>query len=164
RALAEQVGFTATLDSADLLPDVVRLTERERGQRSREIGGGNQPIVIVDAVGDSRLVEQAVHLVADNGQVIMLGTPRAAYESDCTVALKRAHFHGVSIIGALEWKIPLLKRQHNGFTTEANAEMILQMVQQGKLQVTPLRTHVLPAAELGTAYEGLLNRKDEYLG
>lgn len=164
RALAEQVGFTATLDSADLLPDVVRLTERERGQRSREIGGGTQPIVIVDAVGDSRLVEQAVHLVADNGQVIMLGTPRATYESDCTVALKRAHFHGVSIVGALEWKIPLLKRQHNGFTTEGNAELILQMVQQGKLQVTPLRTHVLPAAELGTAYEGLLNRKDEYLG
>jgi 2-desacetyl-2-hydroxyethyl bacteriochlorophyllide A dehydrogenase len=164
RSLAEQVGFTATLDPSELLPDITTISEKERARRVKEIGGGTQPAVVVDAVGDSRLVEQAVFAVADNGQVIMLGTPRAAYESNCTVALKRAHFRGISIVGALEWKIPLLKRQSNGFTTEGNAEKILQMITSRELQVTPLRSHVLPPADLGKAYEGLLNRKGTYLG
>jgi hypothetical protein len=38
------------------------------------------------------------------------------------------------------------------------------MIKDGALQVTPLRSHVLPPADLGTAYEGLLHRKDAYLG
>ncbi|MDX1931557.1 MAG: TIM barrel protein [Capsulimonadales bacterium] len=164
RALAEQVGFAATFDPRDYLPDVVSVSEAERSKRSREIGGGTQPSVIVDAVGDSRIVEQAVHLVADNGQVVMLGTPRAEYRSDCTVALKRAHFRGISIIGALEWKIPLMKRNSTTVSTEGNAELILRMIVDGALQVLPLRTHVLPGGQLATAYDGLLNEKDRYLG
>src|SRR5207237_379107 len=101
---------------------------------------------------------------ADNGQVIMLGTPRAPYHSDCTVALKRAHFHGVEIIGALEWTIRLLKKQSPGVTTEANAELILRMINDGSLQVKPLISHVLAPSAFNKAYQGLLHEKDTYLG
>lgn len=157
RALAEEVGFHRTID-----PGIT--TEEKVIARIREFNGGELPPVVVDAVGDSRIVERAVHMVADNGQVIMLGTPRAPYHSDCTVALKRAHFHGVEIIGALEWTIPLLKRQSPGVTTEANAELILRMIEDNSIKVTPLVSHVLPPAELDRAYQGLLHEKDVYLG
>jgi threonine dehydrogenase-like Zn-dependent dehydrogenase len=80
------------------------------------------------------------------------------------VALKRAHFHGVDIVGALEWTIPLLKRQSPGNTTERNAERILQMIEDGALQVAPLCSHVLPPADLPLAYQGLENQKGAYLG
>ncbi len=157
RALAERVGFYATLDPSEL-------SEDELWARVNALNGGVNPPIVVDAVGDSRIVEQAVHHVANNGQVIMLGTPRAPYQGDVTVALKRAHFHCVEIIGALEWTIPLLKRQSTGVTTEANAELILRMIGDGSLQVTPLISHVLPPAELNNAYQGLLHEKESYLG
>jgi threonine dehydrogenase-like Zn-dependent dehydrogenase len=86
RALAEQVGFTRTLDPACLMDLAGIGSETRLARAAKQLACGVRPPVVVDAVGDSRLVEQAVHLVADNGQVIMLGTPRAAYASDCTVA------------------------------------------------------------------------------
>ena len=157
RLLAARVGFHETLDPAGLSEDELR-------ERLTALCGGSPPPIIVDAVGDARIVERAVHLVADNGQVIMLGTPRAPYNTDSTTLLKRAHFHGVEIIGALEWTVPLLKRQSPGVSTEANVDLIFRMLKDGALQVTPLCSHVLPPAELNTAYQGLLHQKDTYLG
>lgn len=157
RALASDVGLLAVLDPSEG-------TEDELWGRIRALNGGAPPPIVVDAVGDTRLVEQAVNRVADNGQVIMLGTPRKEYYGDCTAMIKRAHFHGVEIIGALEWTIPLLKKYSPGVTTEANAEIILRMICDSSLIVKPLISHVLPPAELNTAYQGLLHDKDRYLG
>jgi 2-desacetyl-2-hydroxyethyl bacteriochlorophyllide A dehydrogenase len=157
RALASRSGFFATVDPSGLSTEALL-------ERLLEATGGNRPRVVVDAVGDSRIVEQAVHLVEFNGQVIMLGTPRAAYLTDCTPMLKTAHFRGIRIEGALEWTVPLLKRHHPGITTEANAEQILTMLLEGTLQVDLLCTHVLPPSGLDRAYRGLLCRKNAYLG
>ncbi|HEV2473654.1 MAG TPA: zinc-binding dehydrogenase [Chthonomonadales bacterium] len=157
RALALEMGFLAALDPAEMPEDAL-------WEQVRELNGGSPVPVIVDAVGDSHLVERAIHYVADNGQVVMLGTPRAPYCGDITAAFKRAHFHGVEIIGALEWTIPLLKRRSPGVTTEANAELIYRMLVDGNLNVGPLISHVLPPAKLNEAYQGLLHCKDEYLG
>lgn len=158
RALAQQVGYHEVLDPS-------ALSEDDLWARVQELNGGARPPVIVDAVGESKIVEQAVLRVANNGQVIMLGTPRAAYEADCTVMLKYAHFHGVEIIGALEWLIPLLKRQAGqGVSTELNSELIFKMLCDGALQVKPLCSHVLKPTELNAAYQGLLHQKDVYMG
>jgi 2-desacetyl-2-hydroxyethyl bacteriochlorophyllide A dehydrogenase len=157
RAQAESVGVPLTLDPGSL-------SEDEIAEEIKRFNGGKPAPVIVDAVGDTKIVERSIYMVADNGQVIMLGTPRKVYEGDITDSYKRAHFHGVEIIGALEWTIPLLKKWSPGVTTEANAELILQMMVDGKLTVKPLISHVLPPAELNTAYQGLLHDKDNYLG
>lgn len=157
RALAEEVGFHQTLDPKGLTNDELR-------DRIKARNAGQQPPVVVDAVGVSQLVEQGIHMAALNGQVIMLGTPRAAYETDATRMLKEAHFRGVEIIGALEWTIPLLKRQSPGVSTEANTELIFKMLADGSLKVKPLLSHLLPPARLDDAYQGLLHNKDSYLG
>jgi 2-desacetyl-2-hydroxyethyl bacteriochlorophyllide A dehydrogenase len=157
RALAEEVGITQTLDPGAQSAD-------ETWARVREFNYGAPPKIIIDAVGDTRIVDDAIHRVADNGQVVMLGTPRAPWQTDATRAFKRAHFHGVEIIGALEWTIPLLKRWSPGVTTEANAELIFHMLCNGTLKVAPLISHVLPPAALNEGYQGLLHQKDAYLG
>ena len=165
RALAEQVGFTATLDPEGLMELSGQPTEAKLVKAAKALIGGPRPPVVVEAVGDTRIIEQAVHLVSDNGQLIMLGTPRAPYQSDCTVTLKRAHFHSVSIVGAMEWMIPLLRKNAGtGVSTEGNTHLILRMIVSGALQVEPLCSHVLPAGDLARAYEGLLNEKDTFLG
>jgi len=157
RALASQTGFGETLDPAGL-------SEKRLLARLLKRADGARPAVVVDAVGDSRIIERAAQIVADNGQVILLGTPRAPYHTDSTALLKRVHFHGVSVVGALEWTIPLLKRQNRGVSTEANTELIFRLIASGGLQVLPLCSHILPPADLDSAYQGLLHQKDTYLG
>ena len=157
RTLAAQTGLHDTLDPAGL-------SERKLLAQILKRTGRSRPPVIVDAVGDSRIVEQAVSLVADNGQVIMLGTPRAPYQTDSTAMLRRAHFHGVEITGALEWTVPLLKRQSPGVTTEGNTELIFRMLSEGALKVLPLCSHVIAPDRLDQAYQGLLHEKNTYLG
>src|SRR5262249_11763498 len=115
-------------------------------------------------VGDSRIVEQAVQLVASGGQVILLGSPRAPYEADWTPVLSMVHKRGIDIKGALEWIVPPLKRRRPGGTTETNAGAIMQMLVDGSLDVAPLCTHVLPPEDLDCAYQGLLHQKDAYVG
>ena len=158
RALAETCGCSATLDPT---------TFKDAESLANEIKTLNQdtaPRVFVEAVGDSRLIEQGIATVARNGQVILLGTPRAPYETNCTLMLDMAHRRGISITGALEWTIPLLKSQSPGPTTESNAELILRLIESGQLNVAPLLSHVIAPEELDSAYQGLLHRKDEYLG
>ncbi len=158
RALAEQTGFYATVD-----PSRYALS-RNLLARLKALNNDAPPRAIVEAVGDSRLIELGIKLVSPNGQVIMLGTPRAPYETNCTPFLDMAHRRGISIVGALEWTIPLLKKQSPGNTTESNAELILRLIESGQLQVAPLLSHVIAPSDLDSAYQGLLHRKDEYLG
>lgn len=158
RALADETGFDATLDPSRYP------TPQELGEAIVKASGGAVPRVVVEAVGDSRLIELGIKLVSNNGQVIMLGTPRAPYETNCTPMLDMAHRRGISIVGALEWTIPLLKKQSPGNTTESNAELILRLIQDEKLKVGPLCSHVIAPADLNDAYQGLLHRKDEYVG
>jgi 2-desacetyl-2-hydroxyethyl bacteriochlorophyllide A dehydrogenase len=172
RRLAESVGFAATLDPAGLDPTATlkevqeTLASRPRAMdRSGPPLPGPSPRVVVDAVGDSRLVAQAVTLAARNGQVIMLGTPRAPYPADMTPTLGDAHRRGIDLKGALEWNVPMLKKMGPGvFSTEGNAELILRMLASGALKVEALCTHVLPPAQLNEAYQGLLHEKDVYMG
>ncbi|HTE18732.1 MAG TPA: zinc-binding dehydrogenase [Armatimonadota bacterium] len=173
RKLAETVGFEATLDPTGLEPEELLGRVQALVTPAAQIGKAparpsapaSSPRVVVDAVGDSRLVEQAVRLAARNGQVIMLGTPRAPYVADMTPTLNDAHRRGIDIKGALEWNVPMLKRQAGGGpSTEGNAELILRMLARDELRVGALCTHVLPPAALNDAYLGLLHQKEAYMG
>jgi 2-desacetyl-2-hydroxyethyl bacteriochlorophyllide A dehydrogenase len=158
RQFARQTGFHAVLDPSETP------TPESLLAAIKDVSEGRMPRAVVEAVGDSRLIELGIKLVANNGQVIMLGTPRAPYETNCTPFLDYAHRRGISIVGALEWTIPLLKKQGPDHTTESNAELILRLIESGRLQVGPLCSHVIAPAELNDAYQGLLHHKDRYLG
>jgi 2-desacetyl-2-hydroxyethyl bacteriochlorophyllide A dehydrogenase len=122
--------------------------------------------IVLDAVGSSQILERAVELVSVNGRVVSLGSPRAPHESNVTRLTKAVHARGVSLVGALEWNIPLLARQQarGGISTESNARLLLQLLATGKLHTAPLATHLIDPRALKAAYEGLLGDKDTYLG
>ena len=176
RKLAESVGFETTLDPTGLeVEDLVKrvqalVSQPTRPGKAAPAASGasapaQEPRVVVDAVGDSRLVEQAVKLAARGGQVILLGTPRAPHVADMTLTFNDAHRRGIDIKGALEWNVPMLKRQAGGgLSTEGNAELILRMLARDELRVSSLCTHVLPPAALNDAYQGLLHQKEAFMG
>lgn len=130
----------------------------------KSLTGGAGARVTVDAVGDVRVVREAAQLTADYGEVIILGSPRAAVEADLNAALHPIHYRWVAFKGALEWRIPLEPHPAVRHSTRGNLETIYDLIAGGKLQVAPLISHRVPAEDIQKAYEGLLNEKDEYWG
>ena len=127
--------------------------------------GGKGARVVVEAVGRSDLLAQAVELAARHGDVISLGSPRASYTADLTPMLARIHLLAIKLIGALEWTFPIpAETERAQHTISNNYRTLLRWITEGRLVVDPLRTHVLSPDRCQEAYSGLAHRKDEYLG
>ncbi|MBC7317513.1 MAG: alcohol dehydrogenase, partial [Chloroflexi bacterium] len=120
-------------------------------------------------IGAAPLAEPAARLAGKLGEVILLGTPRASHVADMTPLLRHVHLWGEGCItfkGAHEWRYPV-KRDPTGqvkHSIERNVDILLELIAAGKLRVEELITHVLSPEEAPTAYAGLRERKDEYLG
>jgi threonine dehydrogenase-like Zn-dependent dehydrogenase len=142
---------------------VLNGSPEEVAQAVRELTGGGVRIA-VDAVGDSRVVQQAVALAADFGDVVLLGTPRAPVEADLTELLGHVHRRWVTIKGAQEFRIPIKPVPEMRNSVQGNLETAFSLMQQGRLRVAPLISHRLPAEQIEKAYRGLLEDKETYTG
>jgi len=121
--------------------------------------------IVVEAIGRSELCAQAVEMCGRNGEVVLLGSPRAPYHGDLTPMLARTHLLGIKITGALEWLWPIPPDSERArHTIWDNYRQLLRWITDGRLVVDPLRTHVLPPDRCQEAYAGLTHKKDEYLG
>lgn len=126
-------------------------------------GDGDGAEIVVEAIGRSDLVMQAVEMTRRHGETIMLGSPRARLTADVTPLLTRIHLLAIRLIGALEWTYPIpASTERARFTIEQNYRQILEWIGDGRLVVGPLISHVLSPAQCQRAYDGLTNHRDEY--
>ena len=124
-------------------------------------GGGAE--TVVEAIGRSELVMQAVEMTRRFGETILLGSPRARVTADVTPMLTRIHVLAIRMIGALEWTYPLpADAERARFTIRRNYEQILEWIRDERLIVDPLISHVVSPRDAQAAYDGLTNKKDEY--
>ena len=152
--IARACGIAEVLDSS--AGDPVAAVREWSGD-----GGGAE--VVVEAIGRSELVMQAVEMTRRFGETILLGSPRARVTADVTPMLTRIHILAIRMIGALEWTYPVpADSERASATIERNYQQILGWIQQGRLVVDPLISHVLSPARAQAAYDGLTNKKDEY--
>jgi 2-desacetyl-2-hydroxyethyl bacteriochlorophyllide A dehydrogenase len=154
RQLAERCG----------IPYTVGGTPAEAQAAIAEITGGKLANISVDAVGDSRVVMQALKATASFGQLVILGSPRVAVQGDLTELLSDVHLRWVTIRGALEWCVPMYPEIGNPISQYSKQEMIFDWLRRGALQLEPLISHRLPPSEIKTAYEGLLRQPNVYTG
>ena len=120
--------------------------------------------IAVDAVGSSEVVRQAAGVAAEFGDVILLGTPRAPVHGNLTELLDHVHHRWVNLKSALEFRVPTKPVPKVRHSIQGNLETTYSLMLQGKLQIAPLISHRLPADEIGKAYNGLLNDKENYTG
>ncbi len=118
--------------------------------------------IAVEAIGISEVINQAVMLTQQYGEVILLGSPRASAKFDVTPMLLRIHLEAIRMIGSLEWRWP----QHatdrvRDITT--NYRQIVGWIADGRLKVAPLLTHLASPEDCQEIYEGLTSKKEEYL-
>ena len=146
------------------IPHVLSGTEEEIAAGVAELTGGKLAGVAVDAVGHSAVSLQALRLTAQGGEVIVLGSPRTAFSGNLTEVFRAAHMRWITIKGALEWYLPTESVLEHAYTQQKKLAALYAWIADGRLSLRPLLTHILPPQEIKTAYEGLLERKEEYVG
>jgi threonine dehydrogenase-like Zn-dependent dehydrogenase len=155
--VARACGIREVLDSSQ--GDPVAAVREWCG--AKDATGGAE--VVVEAIGRSELVMQAVDMSRRHGETILLGSPRARVTADVTPMLTRIHLLAIRVIGALEWTYPIpATTERARFTIRRNYEQILGWIQDGRLVVDPLISHVLSPRDCQSAYDGLTQRRDEY--
>ena len=133
----------------------------------RAITGDAGVTTLIEATGNPRALPPALPLVGRYGEVILLGTPRGAYQTDLTEVLRHVHLDGlgnVTFKGAHEWRYPVPRDAFVKHSIRRNAELALDLIASGGLQVAPLHTHTLKPEQAERAYNGLKNQRDEYIG
>ena len=113
--------------------------------------------IVVEATGAQQVAPQALKAAAQLGEVILLGSPRGNAEIDLYFDLHRT---GVSLIGAHASRQADVAQ----YGEVDPQRLMLEFIDSGRLQVDPLLTHTLPAAQGEEAFLGLLNQKEDYLG
>jgi threonine dehydrogenase-like Zn-dependent dehydrogenase len=154
RRLAQECGISHAISG----------TEEEIIAQVRAVTGGRLADVTVDAVGHSAVALQALRLTADNGEVIVLGSPRVDVTGNLTEVFAAAHYRWITIKGALEWNIPTESVMPQDYSQHKKLNALFQWIADGRLRLSPLLTHILPAEQIKIAYEGLLHKKEAYVG
>jgi 2-desacetyl-2-hydroxyethyl bacteriochlorophyllide A dehydrogenase len=134
-----------------------------RGQL-RAYFGSSGAEVVADATGVPDAVPVAMTLACDGGQVVVVGSPRGrAKEVNFYDDLHRRYLEVTGAHGNM-----LFEPAHTGLAGAWNIDKaqtwLLAAMASGRLNLEGLVTHRITADGLGTAYEGLLQRKEEYLG
>ena len=131
----------------------------------RAINGGKLCNAVVEATGIPDSVANAVRLV-ENGDVILLGTPRGAFGADATEMLREVHHahRGVRLKGAHEWVVPKYPQQYLKHSLAGNIAQLFGFMKSGKLDIAHLLTHRVPPTECKTVYNNLRDRNEDYFG
>ncbi len=152
------------LASACGIPHVITGSNEEIAEQVRQITRNHMADVAVDAVGHSAISLQALRLTARMGEVIVLGTPRQDLTGNLTEIFSASHRNWISVKGAFEWSLPTEDSCEQTYTQQKKLEALFRWVEEGRLKLKPLITHVLPPEEIKVAYEGLLHQKETYVG
>lgn len=151
RAISERTYGVRTADPGD--PNLK--------DRLREINFGQLPDVVVEATGNPQAVKLAMNIVADGGKVVMVGSPRGiAGDVDFYWDL---HGRSIQLIGAHGSAIGQEPREKFPYVQRRAMRYLVHLLESGKLKIDDLISHDVHGSELGTMYDGLLNRKDEFL-
>jgi 2-desacetyl-2-hydroxyethyl bacteriochlorophyllide A dehydrogenase len=128
----------------------------------REINHGALPDIVVDATGAPDAVRLAMSLVADGGQVVMVGSPRGI--AGAVDFYWDLHGRSIALVGAHGSAIGVEPREKFPFTRERALRLLAHLLESGKLKIDDLLTHHVHGGELKAMYEGLLHARDEFLG
>jgi 2-desacetyl-2-hydroxyethyl bacteriochlorophyllide A dehydrogenase len=134
-----------------------------REQLSRYLGARGAEVV-ADATGVPDAVPAAMALACDGGQVCVVGSPRGrAREVNFYDDLHRRYLEVTGAHGNMLFE-PAHTRLAGAWGIDKAQAWLLAALASGRLSVAGLVTHRIRPEELGAAYEGLLKKKEEYLG
>jgi 2-desacetyl-2-hydroxyethyl bacteriochlorophyllide A dehydrogenase len=154
RAAAKAAGADHVLDPSG--GDVREQLARCLGQRGAEI--------VADATGVPDAIPTAMSLACDGGQVVVVGSPRGrAKEVNFYDDLHRRYIEVTGAHGNMLFE-PAHTRLAGAWDIDKAQHWLLAALAADRLSLEGLITHRIQPEQLGEAYEGLLKKKEEYLG
>ncbi len=134
-----------------------------REELHKFLGAGGAEIV-ADATGIPDAVPVAMALACDAGQVVVVGSPRGrAKEVNFYDDLHRRYIEVTGAHGNMLFE-PAHHRLAGAWDIDKAQHWLLDALAAGRLNLERLVTHHISPDGLGEAYEGLLKKKEEYLG
>jgi 2-desacetyl-2-hydroxyethyl bacteriochlorophyllide A dehydrogenase len=120
--------------------------------------------IVADATGIPDAVPTAMSLACDGGQVIVVGSPRGkAREVNFYDDLHRRYLEVTGAHGNMLFE-PAHTRLAGAWDIDKAQHWLLAQLAARRLSLEKLATHRIKPEQLGSAYEGLLAKKNEYLG
>jgi 2-desacetyl-2-hydroxyethyl bacteriochlorophyllide A dehydrogenase len=154
RQAARSAGADYVIDPA--ATDALDELDRYLSSRGSEI--------VADATGIPDAVPTALRLACDGGQVVIVGSPRGrAPEVNFYDDLHRRYLEVTGAHGNMLFE-SANTRLAGAWDIDKAQAWLLAALASGRLSLAGLTTQRLAPQELGSAYEGLLHRKEDYLG
>lgn len=154
REAAKTAGADHVIDPS--ATDAKAELQRLLGTRGAEI--------VADATGVPDAIPVAMSLCCDAGQVVVVGSPRGkAKEVNFYDDLHRRYIEVTGAHGNMLFE-PSHTRLAGAWDINKAQNWLLASLANGRLNLAGLVTHTIQPEQLGPAYEGLLKKKEEYLG
>jgi len=120
--------------------------------------------IVADATGIPDAIPTAMSLACDGGQVVVVGSPRGkAKDVNFYDDLHRRYIEVTGAHGNMLFE-PAHTRLAGAWDQSKAQNWLLGQMAAGRFKLDGIITHRIRPEELGAAYEGLLKKKDEYLG
>lgn len=151
----------ATAAGAD---HVIDPTAGDAKQQLAAYLGAKGAELVADATGVPDAVPVAMSLACDAGQVVVVGSPRGkAKDVNFYDDLHRRYVEVTGAHGNMLFE-PAHVRLPGAWDIDKAQKWLLRQLASGRLSLAGLVTHTITPEGLGDAYEGLLKKKEEYLG
>ncbi len=119
----------------------------------------------IEATGVSKVGVESLQYIGSQGEIIFLGSPRGEFNTDITDVLNYCHLYNrgcITFKGAHEWRYPTEPNSFVKYSLVRNSGIVFELMQQQKLHIEPLISHVIKPEQASEAYEGLRTNKDQY--
>lgn len=146
------------------IPHTVNPDEAHLTSVVQTLTHGRGAEIVVDAIGNAECVIQGLDLLRRGGQVLLLGQIRESSDALASDLIRKIFLKWATVKSSWEWQLPQWSSDQIGSSIEDNSRIIFEMLQDGRLHVEPLISHVITPDEIPDAYEGLINRRNDYWG
>jgi len=117
--------------------------------------------ITVDVTGLSSVIIDCVKYTRRYGQVILLGSPRQAYETDVTPLLSNIHMKNLQVIGAFNQSAPVNPVEGSNNSVERNFAIVCDLIMNKDIDVSKLISKVIDPKDCQQAYYDLMYNKDK---
>ena len=121
---------------------------------------------LIEASGRAATVVEALPLMARTGEVLLLGTPRAAHQTDLAAVLRAFHLadRALTLKPAHEWIRPVAEDRFTKHSFARDSRIALDLIGSGRLRIAPLITHTVTPQDAPAIYRDLAAGKSGYSG
>ena len=117
--------------------------------------------ITVDVTGLSSVIIDCAKYTRRYGQVILLGSPRQAYDTDVTPLLSNIHMKNLKMIGAFNQSAPVNPVEGSNNSVASNLKTVCDMIMNKDIDISKLISKVIDPKDCEQAYYDLMYNKDK---